>query len=111
MALVHRHVMERALGRPLERSEIVMHRCDNPPCFRLDHLRLATQAVNNADCRAKGRHATARGEDHPNAKLDTAAVAMIRSSNDTDGLLAARFGVSRTLIRKVRANEIWKGRR
>jgi hypothetical protein len=34
---------------------LVLHDCDNPPCFRLDHLRLGTHAENMADMRAKGR--------------------------------------------------------
>lgn len=33
----------------------VLHRCDNRPCVRPDHLFLGTQADNLRDCRAKGR--------------------------------------------------------
>ena len=33
----------------------VLHRCDNPPCSRPDHLFLGSQADNLADMRAKGR--------------------------------------------------------
>lgn len=33
----------------------VLHRCDNPPCWRLDHLWLGTTADNMADMSAKGR--------------------------------------------------------
>lgn len=36
----------------------VMHLCDNPPCCNPAHLRLATQAENNADMMAKGRNGT-----------------------------------------------------
>jgi hypothetical protein len=40
---------------PIEKGLVVMHTCDNPPCFRLAHLRLGTQADNNADKMRKGR--------------------------------------------------------
>lgn len=36
-------------------TPFVLHRCDNPPCFRDEHLWLGTQADNQADMAAKGR--------------------------------------------------------
>ncbi len=50
----------------------------------------------------------AHGEAHPNAKLTLADVRTIRSSGESQRVLAARYGVSRTLIRKVLSGEVWK---
>ena len=50
---VHRQIMIMA-GHDIEGLE-VMHICDNPPCFRYDHLRIGTHADNMADRKAKGR--------------------------------------------------------
>lgn len=36
-------------------DQVVMHRCDNPPCCNPAHLRLGTVSENNADRHAKGR--------------------------------------------------------
>jgi hypothetical protein len=52
--LVHRQEWEAAHG-PIPSGLEVMHLCDNPPCYRLDHLRLGTHAENMADSKAKGR--------------------------------------------------------
>lgn len=59
--IVSRQVIEMAgedqHGTPWNASLVVMHECDNPPCFNYWHLRLGTQADNLADMRAKGRQA------------------------------------------------------
>jgi hypothetical protein len=51
---IHRWVWQQVNG-PIPAGMIVMHRCDNPPCYRLDHLRLGTIAENQRDMKAKGR--------------------------------------------------------
>lgn len=56
-ALVHRQVWVMAHGETPP-STVVRHLCDNPPCFRLDHLTDGTQADNLADMHARGRART-----------------------------------------------------
>ncbi len=47
---------------PIPDGLFVLHRCDNPPCVRPDHLFLGTQLDNRRDCVQKIR--TATGERH-----------------------------------------------
>lgn len=51
---VHRLVWTQVYG-PIPEGVGVLHRCDNPPCFNVEHLFLGDQAVNIADMVAKGR--------------------------------------------------------
>lgn len=55
-SVAHRVSYELAHGVALTREQKILHRCDNPPCVRPDHLFEGTQADNMADMRAKGRH-------------------------------------------------------
>jgi hypothetical protein len=54
--LAHRVAWEEVNG-PIPPGLCVLHKCDNPPCVRPDHLFLGTQADNIADRDAKGRQA------------------------------------------------------
>ena len=68
--LAHRWVWEQING-PIPPGMLVMHRCDNPACFRYDHLRLGTPSDNMYDKAMKGRsgrtyaRATACVNGHP----------------------------------------------
>lgn len=50
----HRYMWEQVNG-PIPTGMVLLHICDNPPCIRLDHLRLGTQAENVRDMLDKGR--------------------------------------------------------
>lgn len=42
---------------PIPDGMNLLHKCDNPPCVRIDHLFLGTIADNSKDMVSKGRHA------------------------------------------------------
>lgn len=54
LAQAHRVAWELAQG-PIPTDLQVLHRCDNPPCCRVDHLFLGDPAANVQDMDAKGR--------------------------------------------------------
>jgi hypothetical protein len=75
MVSVHRIAWIERHGPIPPETPWVLHRCDNPPCWRDEHLWLGTRADNIADMLAKGRQGHGGGrpfalkthcpQDHP----------------------------------------------
>lgn len=93
-------------------AQVVMHRCDNPPCVNPAHLAEGTHKENTADMIRKGRKKTGKiyyGTEHVCAKLDPDKVRFIRANPDkSHAALARMFGVGPTVIRAVRSGKTWK---
>ena len=83
-------------------NKCVLHKCDNPPCVRPDHLFLGTRFDNNKDMAAKGRSPHRFGDKNPNSKLTTEQVAEIRfkykNSRINQTELGKQYGVRQTTI-------------
>ncbi len=85
---------------PIPAGMKVLHRCDNPPCVRPDHLFLGTQADNMRDAASKGRLRTSIpasipesvGEKNGQAKLTEEQVLDILASSESQYELAKIFG-------------------
>lgn len=97
----------------------VLHKCDIPSCVNPDHLFLGTRKDNIADRHIKGRdshglrHSIAcSGENHGSAKLNDNIVKQIRylckQGNMTHAQIAAKFGVHKSQISKVKLRTTWK---
>lgn len=107
MTKAHRYSWELHFG-PIQNGLWVLHRCDNPPCVRPDHLFLGTHEENMADMRAKGR--SQRGERCHAAKLTEpeakeVILAVTRGERSED--IARRFGVSRSTVSMVATGKTW----
>jgi hypothetical protein len=88
-----------------QRSWVVMHTCDNPPCCNPAHLQLGTYADNSRDMSDKGRWGVRDlrvGSAHGNAKLTEEQVAAIRQSALSNGELAEQYGVTKGTIEYAR---------
>jgi hypothetical protein len=106
---VHRASFREHFGS-LPADADVCHKCDNPPCWRPEHLFLGTAADNIADALSKGRIPV--GEDAAKSKLTNAQVAEIRSRHTTGGIsqtqLAAEYGVSQSAVNAILYRKAWK---
>lgn len=85
----------------------VLHRCDNRPCVRPDHLFLGTKYDNVRDCVSKNRQA--KGTSHGMAKLTPETVIQIRSSFPSKSIaqLAKEFNVTKGNIQFVIDRKTW----
>ena len=110
--LIHRWVYSRLNGgfRAIHGKQ-VMHLCDNPPCYRYDHLWCGTNQDNVDDRTSKGRSGSLPGEANPNVKLTQDEVMEIRAAYGAGGVtqkvLAQRYGVSRATIWQVVGSKTW----
>lgn len=99
------HVLEwKKHNGPVPSGLVVMHSCDNPSCFNIQHLSVGTRGDNNADRDAKGRQVSVRGEKSPQCKLSGAAIRDIKSAELKRGAraaLARKYNVHPTMITRV----------
>lgn len=107
---VHRLAWEQANG-PVPADRIVMHLCDNPPCYRLDHLVLGTHKDNSDDKWAKGRGNAPRGEAAGRARLTEAQVFEVLQrlqQGQSQRSIAKHFGVSAGAIQHIAQGRNWR---
>lgn len=105
--LAHRVSYELAHG-PIQDGLDVCHRCDNPACINPAHLFAGTAKDNMADMMAKGRKTILGGEEHPMAKLSVDEVFLIRSASGTHRQIAARRGVSKSTVTRIKSGQSWR---
>lgn len=108
-----------AFRGPIAPGMLVCHKCDNPSCVNPDHLFLGSPQDNMDDKMAKGRWRGGPqfwekgkcGAVHHNAKLDERKVvqvlAMFREGRAAVDI-AKQFGVSDTVVIRIRENKAWK---
>lgn len=108
---VTRVAYESKWGVPLGDLHL-LHKCDNPPCFRWSHLRPGTPKENVDDMWAKGRGNPPRGERNWNARLNWEQVCEIRrlrsEENLSYGEIGKRFHVAEPTVGCIITGRSWK---
>lgn len=104
LVAAHRHAYEEAHG-PIPDGLVVMHLCDNPSCYNVEHLTLGTHADNSDDKVRKGRQA--KGETL-SKKLTETDVLTIRSLDLSHAEIAKMYGVSQSTITRIIRRDTWR---
>jgi hypothetical protein len=102
-----RVICEKIFGPAPSPKHEAAHSCGNGDlaCVNWKHVRWATHKENEADKRA---HGTAPiGEKHGAAKLTEQQVRQIRASKDSSYKACKKFGVSNSMICRIRRREAW----
>lgn len=89
-----------------DRPGFALHACDNRACCNPRHLWWGTQADNINDMWSKDR--ASYGERCPWTKIDDETVRKIRSEKTTCDEAASAYGVSRSMISRIRKRQAWR---
>jgi hypothetical protein len=97
---------------PIPEGLYVLHRCDNPPCVRPEHLYLGTDKENARDraSRHRGRENRQLGQANANVKLteeDVRAILAALQTGATQQSVADRFGVSQSQVSMIVLGKNW----
>lgn len=106
----HREAYELTFGKFPE-AAMICHRCDNPRCVNPRHLFIGDALSNNRDRQRKGRNGDTRGERHPYAKLNNAAIRIIRARRAAGEILkniARDFNVTPQTIHYAARGDTWR---
>ena len=92
----------------LKEGSLVLHKCDNPPCWNPEHLYAGSHTQNMIDKRVRGRSFKPTGLKNASAKLTEAAIMEIRASfGVSQSILARKFGVDQTTISDIKLRKTW----
>ncbi len=88
----------------------VLHKCDNRPCVRPDHLFLGDRQDNYDDMVSKGRDYHPAGMETAHRKLDDVDVEQIRKLKGKyrQVEIAAMFGINQPHVSRILRGESWK---
>lgn len=104
---VHRWAWAQTYG-PIPEGMILRHRCDNPPCYRLDHLVLCSRRENTDDMVQKGRQAVGHRVHGRLTESDVRAIRRRAASGETRASLAAEFGTAHSNVSNIVNRKIWR---
>jgi hypothetical protein len=111
----HRMSYILSTGAALSADQIVMHKCDNPPCVNPEHLKIGTSKDNTQDAKTKGRLKNCgpkhrKGEDNSTAKLTNDEVMSIRRFLDagvTQVEIARMFEITQPMVSTIKLRKTW----
>lgn len=100
-----RYIYERFVGI-IPKGNVIRHKCDCASCINPNHLEIGTQIENIEDKVIRNRQA--RGENIGISKLNRILVDEIRQAIEPISILASKYKVANSTIRRIKNNELWR---
>ena len=102
----HREIFQRLVGS-IPKGKFLCHKCDIRSCVNPNHMFIGSHQDNMNDMVNKKR--SLFGSKHHNSKLTEHDVHLIKHfyALDPYSSIAARFGVSESLIKQIKTNRGW----
>lgn len=95
---------------PIPEGAHVLHKCDNPPCVRPDHLYLGTHKDNMRDMRVRKRASGPKGTNNYNCRLTPKAAIDIYQryvAGEQMKTLADEYGVTPPAVHSICWGRTW----
>lgn len=100
------HIMSFNIFRGgLSGGKMILHTCDIRCCINPDHLYEGDVRDNSRDMVNRGR--SLAGEKHHRAKLQNHHIPLIRSAKGKYSEIGKLFGISRTVVGKIKTRKAW----
>jgi len=103
--LVHRYTWEQHNGL-IPQGMVIRHKCDNPSCYKIEHLELGTRKQNTQDMLDRKRASV--GSAHPISKLTEQDVLDIRASKLSCEKLARMYNCNSSNIHHIKTKKTWR---
>ena len=97
----HRYAWELENGE-IPKGKLVLHKCDNPPCCRPDHLELGTHADNQRQKWERGRGASKLND------ADVAEILRLAAEGVEIWALGRKYKVPQPIIEAIVTGRRWK---
>ena len=96
-------------GRTIPKGKILVHKCGNPKCINIDHLKVVDRKDNIAAMKAAQptERPDIKGEKKLQAKLTEQQARIIKYSLESHRSLAKKYGVSTTTISNIKKGKQW----
>lgn len=106
---IHRIIFEFLSNSKIPENLIIMHKCDNPKCINMEHLRLGTAKENMQDMAKKGRSSSIRGQHKRKlTEWQVAEIKRLLTNHVSYSQISKAYNISISTVSEIKNKKRWK---